>query len=175
MPDRALATVMSAVASDGDLTTQGQSPTPALTAGELKGERALEVFNAGEPPRRVAGVTRSLGEPSVAARPRVAICARVSPPALASHVATAMRARVTRELVENPEQGVSQGASPADRDRQRQLQIGLFLRETLPGVLDTIEERLTAIERHLGITPSADPDAPPGAEPDRPRDPPAAG
>jgi ATP-dependent Clp protease ATP-binding subunit ClpC len=86
-----------------------------------------------------------------------------------------LRARVTRELVEHPEQGVSQGASPADRDRQRQLQIGLFLRETLPGVLDTIEQRLTAIERHLGITPSADPDAPPGAEPDGPRDPPAAG
>ena len=57
------------VASDGDLTTQGQSPAPALTAGELKVERALEVFNAGEHPRRVAGVTRSLGEPSVAARP----------------------------------------------------------------------------------------------------------
>jgi ATP-dependent Clp protease ATP-binding subunit ClpC len=86
-----------------------------------------------------------------------------------------LRARVTRELVEHPEQGVRQGASPADLDRQRQLQIGLFLRETLPGVLDTIEERLTAIERQLGITPSADPDAPPGTEPDGPRDPPAAG
>jgi hypothetical protein len=44
-------------------------PPPALTAGELKVERALEVFNAGEHPRRVAGVARSLGEPSVAARP----------------------------------------------------------------------------------------------------------
>jgi ATP-dependent Clp protease ATP-binding subunit ClpC len=82
-----------------------------------------------------------------------------------------LRARVTRELVEHPEQG--EGASPADRDRQRQLQIGLFLRETLPGVLDAIEERLTAIERHLGITPSADPDTPPGAEPDGPGEPPA--
>jgi hypothetical protein len=41
----------------------------ALTAGEVKVERALEVFNAGEHPRRVAGVARSLGEPSVAARP----------------------------------------------------------------------------------------------------------
>lgn len=41
----------------------------ALTAGEMKVERALEVFNAGEHPRRVAGVARSLGEPSVAVRP----------------------------------------------------------------------------------------------------------
>lgn len=41
----------------------------ALTGGEVKIERALEVFNAGEHPRRVAGVARSLGEPSVAVRP----------------------------------------------------------------------------------------------------------
>jgi hypothetical protein len=41
----------------------------ALTGGEVKVERALEVFNAGEYPRRVAGVARSLGEPSVAVRP----------------------------------------------------------------------------------------------------------
>jgi hypothetical protein len=40
-----------------------------LTSGEVKVERALEVFNAGEFPRRVAGVARSLGEPSVAVRP----------------------------------------------------------------------------------------------------------
>jgi hypothetical protein len=45
------------------------TPQPVLTAGEVKVERALEVFNAGEHPRRVAGVARSLGEPSVAARP----------------------------------------------------------------------------------------------------------
>ena len=46
-------------------------------AGERPGEeradssvrRALEVFNAGEHPRRVAGVTRSLGAPSVRAAP----------------------------------------------------------------------------------------------------------
>jgi hypothetical protein len=42
---------------------------PAMTAGEVKVERALSVFNAGEHPRRVAGVARSLGEPSVAVRP----------------------------------------------------------------------------------------------------------
>ena len=41
----------------------------ALTAGEMKIERALKVFNAGEHPRRVAGVARSLGEPGVAVRP----------------------------------------------------------------------------------------------------------
>jgi hypothetical protein len=41
----------------------------AMTGGEVKVERALVVFNAGEHPRRVAGVARSLGEPSVAVRP----------------------------------------------------------------------------------------------------------
>jgi hypothetical protein len=46
-----------------------EEPAVALTGGEVKVERALEVFNAGEYPRRVAGVARSLGEPSVAARP----------------------------------------------------------------------------------------------------------
>jgi len=35
----------------------------------LKVARALEVFNAGEQPRRVAGVARSLGAPSVTVRP----------------------------------------------------------------------------------------------------------
>jgi hypothetical protein len=57
-------------ASSVDLdTVPTQTSSPALTAGEVKVERALEVFNAGEHPRRVAGVARSLGEPSVAARP----------------------------------------------------------------------------------------------------------
>jgi hypothetical protein len=41
----------------------------ALTGGEVKTVRALEVFNAGEHPRRVAGVARSLGAPSVTVRP----------------------------------------------------------------------------------------------------------
>jgi hypothetical protein len=41
----------------------------ALTSGELKVARALDVFNAGEQPRRVAGVARSLGAPTVTARP----------------------------------------------------------------------------------------------------------
>ena len=41
----------------------------ACTTGELKMARALEVFNAGEQPRRVAGVARSLGAPTVTVRP----------------------------------------------------------------------------------------------------------
>jgi hypothetical protein len=68
--DPAVTASTPAIASPGEgLATQGQPPAAVLTAGELKVERALEVFNAGEHPRRVAGVTRSLGEPSVAARP----------------------------------------------------------------------------------------------------------
>jgi hypothetical protein len=51
------------------VSSEDSTPTPVLTAGEVKVERALEVFNAGEHPRRVAGVARSLGEPSVAVRP----------------------------------------------------------------------------------------------------------
>lgn len=46
------------------------APGPALTAGEVKMQRALDVFNAGEHPRRVAGVARSLGAPSVTVRPQ---------------------------------------------------------------------------------------------------------
>jgi hypothetical protein len=46
-----------------------QPARAALTSGELKVERALGVFNAGEQPRRVAGVARSLGAPSVTVRP----------------------------------------------------------------------------------------------------------
>jgi hypothetical protein len=38
------------------------------TSAELKAARALEVFNSGDEPRRVAGVARSLGAPSVVAR-----------------------------------------------------------------------------------------------------------
>jgi hypothetical protein len=47
----------------------GLSGSGAPTAGELKVARALEVFNAGEQPRRVAGVARSLGAPAVTVRP----------------------------------------------------------------------------------------------------------
>ena len=45
-----------------------QPARDAPTSGELKVARALAVFNAGEQPRRVAGVARSLGAPTVAAR-----------------------------------------------------------------------------------------------------------
>jgi ATP-dependent Clp protease ATP-binding subunit ClpC len=71
---------------------------------------------------------------------------------------TELRARVTRELQEHPEQGES--AAPATQEQQ----LRLFLRETLPGALAAIEERLTAIERQLGITSSSDgPGEPPAA------------
>ncbi len=52
----------------GDPTGAEDPARAAVTSGELKVARALEVFNAGEPPRRVAGVARSLGAPSVMAR-----------------------------------------------------------------------------------------------------------
>jgi hypothetical protein len=47
----------------------GQPARAGLTSGELKVARALEVFNAGDQPRRVAGVARSLGAPTVTVRP----------------------------------------------------------------------------------------------------------
>lgn len=46
----------------------GEPARPATTSGDLKVARALEVFNAGEQPRRVAGVARSLGAPTVTVR-----------------------------------------------------------------------------------------------------------
>jgi len=51
---------------------QGRTPVEAgspaelpVGSGDVKAQRALDVFNAGEHPRRVAGVARSLGAPSV--------------------------------------------------------------------------------------------------------------
>jgi len=49
-----------------------------LTSGELKSERALEVFNAGATTQRVAGVSRSLGAPTVTVRPLQDAGARVA-------------------------------------------------------------------------------------------------
>ncbi|MGH2834841.1 MAG: hypothetical protein ACRDK4_00785 [Solirubrobacteraceae bacterium] len=49
-----------------------------LTNGELKAERALEVFNAGATTQRVAGVARSLGAPTVTVRPLKDAGARVA-------------------------------------------------------------------------------------------------
>jgi hypothetical protein len=51
---------------------------PGLTSGELKAERAVEVFNAGSTPQRVAGVSRSLGAPTVTVRPLQETGARVA-------------------------------------------------------------------------------------------------
>jgi Clp amino terminal domain, pathogenicity island component/UvrB/uvrC motif len=58
-----------------------------------------------------------------------------------------LRARVTRELRDNPEAG--HDTPPAERER---LQLRLFLRNDVQGLLDTIDDRLSAIERHLGIS-----------------------
>jgi hypothetical protein len=55
--------------SDRSGTSPGEPRGAAVTSGELKVARALEVFNAGEQPRRVAGVARSLGAPAVTVRP----------------------------------------------------------------------------------------------------------
>ncbi len=43
----------------------------SLSESDAQALRALGVFNAGEHPRRIAGVSRSLGEPSVSVRPAV--------------------------------------------------------------------------------------------------------
>jgi hypothetical protein len=40
-----------------------------LPTGDGRAERAVDVFNAGEHPRRIAGVARSLGVPGVSVRP----------------------------------------------------------------------------------------------------------
>jgi len=48
-------------------TDADPAASPARAGGRL--ERALEMFNAGEHPRRIAGVARSLGAPSVSVRP----------------------------------------------------------------------------------------------------------
>ena len=57
-----------------------------------------------------------------------------------------LRARVTEELRGNPEEG--QDVPPAERERQ---QLKVFLRGEVKGLLDTIDDRLSAIERRLGI------------------------
>jgi hypothetical protein len=50
----------------GDLPSEGIARVPGEAASGL--ERALELFNAGEYPRRIAGVSRSLGAPEVSVR-----------------------------------------------------------------------------------------------------------
>jgi hypothetical protein len=51
-----------------DAIAPAQEPLSDIDAQAL---RALGVFNAGEHPRRIAGVSRSLGEPSISVRPAV--------------------------------------------------------------------------------------------------------
>ena len=58
-----------------------------------------------------------------------------------------LRARVTEELRGNPEEG--QDVPAAERERQQQLKV--YLRGEVKGLLDTIDDRLSAIERRLGI------------------------
>jgi ATP-dependent Clp protease ATP-binding subunit ClpA len=58
-----------------------------------------------------------------------------------------LRARVTEELRGNPEEG--QDVPPPERERQ---QLKVYLRGEVKGLLDTIDDRLSAIERRLGIT-----------------------
>jgi hypothetical protein len=57
-----------------------------------------------------------------------------------------LRARVTEELRGDPEEG--QDVRPAEREQQ---QLKAYLRGEAKGLLDTIDDRLTAIERRLGI------------------------
>jgi hypothetical protein len=68
-PSTARARSVRASQSGEHASAVGISSSGASTAGELKVARALEVFNAGEQPRRVAGVARSLGAPTVTVRP----------------------------------------------------------------------------------------------------------
>ncbi|HST56967.1 MAG TPA: hypothetical protein VLJ42_13850 [Solirubrobacteraceae bacterium] len=56
-------------ADTGASSTRARAVRDEHTNGDLKAARALEVFNVGEHPRRVAGVARSLGAPTVLTRP----------------------------------------------------------------------------------------------------------
>jgi len=62
-----------------------------------------------------------------------------------------LRARLTRELHDHPE--TDRDVPPAERKR---LQLRLFLRNDVQGLLDAIDDRLSGIERHLGITRPAE-------------------
>jgi hypothetical protein len=55
--------------ADGGQVTSVGGEHALPTSGELKMEQALEVFNRGEHPRRLAGVARSLGAPTVRVAP----------------------------------------------------------------------------------------------------------
>lgn len=53
---------------EGRWSEEHAAESELATSGELKMARALQVFNAGEQPRRIAGVARSLGSPAVTVR-----------------------------------------------------------------------------------------------------------
>jgi ATP-dependent Clp protease ATP-binding subunit ClpA len=57
-----------------------------------------------------------------------------------------LRARVTQELRKHPE---DQDAPAAEREQR---QVRVILHDTVQSLLDTIDDRLSAIERHLGLT-----------------------
>ncbi len=59
-----------------------------------------------------------------------------------------LRTRVTEELRDHPEEGQT---VPSSAERERH-QLKVFLRSEVQGLLDTIDNRLSAIERRLGIT-----------------------
>src|SRR2546430_17742369 len=60
-------------AAEPDVELHGFDPDHHIhavpTNGEMKSSRAVELFNASEHPRTVAGVARSLGAPGVTVRP----------------------------------------------------------------------------------------------------------
>jgi hypothetical protein len=64
--------------SEADHDLQAHAGERVPTSGELKSQRALRVFNAGATTQRVAGVSRSLGAPTVAVRPLQDAGARVA-------------------------------------------------------------------------------------------------
>jgi hypothetical protein len=57
-----------------------------------------------------------------------------------------LRARVTQELRDHPE---DQDAPATEREQRR---VRIILHDTVQSLLDTIDDRLSAIERHLGLT-----------------------
>jgi hypothetical protein len=61
----------------GELADGGLDPLLPAAPGDGPLQHAIEVFNAGEYPRRVASLTRSLGAPEVTVRPGEAVASAV--------------------------------------------------------------------------------------------------
>jgi len=70
LDEQAPAAIERGLSADVEASAQTlrESQPELATSGELKMARAIEVFNAGEQPRRIAGVARSLGAPEVTVR-----------------------------------------------------------------------------------------------------------